>query len=238
MTHFAIYTGADGKKFVGNTTQGPIIEHISRMSGCSVTSNARNAEAEKLLHQIGLHSQAEVIKLHAQGVPGYGPANSVTTSTHCGYNDGVAYPKKRAGAKLSEWEYGFDLNTGKGEIADFISEARKEGLIVTTTYPGSIGEAQHCNIRKAPPAIFDYLIRPLKKGSKGPRVKTVTKMLCVINSPTTHKPYLTGPTRTITDRVSKAIKDFQKDHHQTADGVVGMNTRRQLQSSYAYHKKK
>jgi hypothetical protein len=209
---YAIYEGSGGCRFVAGDRLGPIIARISKASGCRVTTVAR-----------------------ARGAAGYGPANSESTSTHCGFNDGTAYPKLPARFPLRWWMWGMDLEIP--DIPRFIREARKEGMIVTLTYPHSRGEAQHCNFRKEPPSWTLYMSRPLKKGSKGPRVAAVTKALCRI--PDAHgAPYLSEPSSTMTDRVVQAVRAFQRDHHQVADGVVGVATRRQVSRSDAYHRRK
>lgn len=233
---YKIYVGASGSKFVANTKIGPVIEHCSRTSGCEVTRVYAGADATALVHSVGLHTQAEVIVLHAQGVPGYGPANPTDQSTHCERNDGVAYPNWPKRMWLPWWGCGMDLKIA--EIANFIAEAAREHNMVTRTYPHSVGEAQHCNFRRAPVLPNIWKIRPLHHGSKGARVRFVTRMLAKIPFGTKGRAYLGEPSNTMTDRIVLAVKDFQREHHQKQDGIIGVQTRAQIVAAYRYHKKR
>jgi Putative peptidoglycan binding domain len=221
MASFVIFEGAGGGRFVGEPGFGDLVADISRRSGVRVNSHARDEEAEPLLHQIGLHSQAEVIRFHEQGVAGYGPANPVERSTHCRRNDGVAYPG-RPGAKLKKYQRGIDT----ANSPRFCEEARKDGFIATVTYPHSVGEAQHVNFRKQPKfsPLLTWKIRPLKRGMRGQRVNRVTRILVTLG-------YLTvayQKRNSFDSTVDRAVRHFQRDHHQKPDGVVGAHTRAQL----------
>lgn len=232
---YKIFTDCNGHRFVANSKLGPVVAAISRKSGCGVTRVYAGADATALVHSVGLHTQAEVIYLHSVGTPGYGPANPVNRSTHCEFNDGVAYPNWPAGWAVPWWGCGMDLYIP--DIPDFIRVAVQQHNLVTRTYPNSRGEAQHCNFRRAPRLPSVWKTRPLKRGSKGRRVRSITRMLCKI--PDKHGVlYLTEPANTITTRVEDAIKKFQRDHHQKSDGIVGIQTRSQILASYHYHKKK
>lgn len=236
---YRVYAGASGQRFVANTKLGPIVAHISRVSGCEVTRVYAGQDAAALVHSVGLHTQAEVIAMHAAGVPGYGPANPVSRSTHCERNDGVAYPRWPAGFWVPWWGCGMDLKIA--EIGAFIAEAAREHSLVTRTYPGSVGEAQHCNFRKAPRGLRAkvnlWKTRPLRRGSKGARVRFITRMLCRIPDKNGRR-YLFEPSNTVTHRVESAIAAFQRDHHQKVDGIVGVQTRAQIVASYRWHKRK
>ncbi len=114
----------------------------------------------------------------------------------------------------------------RDRVAAFIAAAAKHGFLVTRTYPASVLEAQHVNFRKEPKLRYlQWRIRPLKKGSKGPRVRWLTRTLCVVKDPDTEQPYLDEPSMTFTSRVEKAVKSFQFDHHITTDAIVGLRTR-------------
>lgn len=232
---YRIFTDCNGHDFVANTKIGPVIVDISRKSGCGVTRVYAGADATALIHRCGLHTQAEVIYLHSIGTPGYGPANPVNRSTHCEFNDGVAYPRWPAGFPLPTWGCGMDLYIP--DIPDFIRVAAQQHNLVTRTYPYSRGEAQHCNFRRAPRLPNIWKSRPLHHLSQGRRVRWITRMLTAI--PDQHGVhYLTEPSNTYTERVVKAVKKFQADHHQKADGVVGVQTRAQILASYRWHQNK
>jgi hypothetical protein len=226
---FIICEGANGTRFVGEPEFGPIVAHISRMSGVGINSHARDEEAAGLLHELGLHTQQEVIDLHARGVPGYGPANPVDRTTHCRRNDGVAYPHVPVGGELLPWQRGIDTQNSPA----FNAEARKLGYIVTLTYPGESGEAQHVNFHTYPHADENpYPV--LHAGAKGEGVIHLTGALMTIHSPVTHKPYLSHHHVVYSDDVVRVVAQFQKDHHQHPDGVVAAHTWQQIRVSLAY----
>lgn len=237
--HYAIYEDCNKHDFVANKDIGPIIAALSKESGCGVTRVYAGADATALVHKCGLHTQQEVINLHAQGVPGYGPANPVDRSTHCDYNDGIAYRFWRAGKALPWWAEGFDLQIAK--IAAFIAAARRRHDLVTQTYPGAQSEAQHCNFRRLPKSILNplriWIKRPLKHGSTGTRVRFITRMLARIPDKQGHM-YLSRSSNRMTSEVVAAVEKFQRQHHQKVDGKVGIATRHQIVASAAYHKRK
>lgn len=78
--------------------------------GTLYNSIYRGSDAAGILHAHGHHTQAEVIQLHAEGVPGFGPADPVDLSSHCLYNDGLVAPHRPVGSKIPGWECGFDVN--------------------------------------------------------------------------------------------------------------------------------
>ena len=121
----------------------------------------------------------------------------------------------------------------------FCDEARRQGFTVTATYPGSPKEAQHGNFRKQPKLnVWD--VRPLREGSSGPRVSLVVRLLWQVRDPQTGKPYLdprVKPKGKFIPQVTAAVKAFQRDHHQTDDGVVGIHTIRALRAAARKAKK-
>lgn len=226
---FHVYHGAEGSRFVGDSKLGPIVAAISVKSGVGINSHARDQSAAAMLHSIGLHTQAEVIVLHARGVPGFGPANPVSRTTHCRYNDGVAYRMWPPGFRIPWWARGIDTRNS----ARFCEVAREMGWTVTLTYPGSPGEGQHVNLRKLPHPlrISIWEKRPLKRGAKGARVRAVTRILARLG-------YLQHTMDEYTAGVVKAVEKYQKEHHQKPDGIVGLHTRRQLETSNRQYKKR
>lgn len=113
-----------------------------------------------ILHAHGKHTQQEVIDLHAQGVPGYGPANSVTTTTHCCFNDGVAYPNRPVGAHLPWWCCGFDVPDLY--VVRMERAAARIGWHVHRPY-SSGSEYHHLNFSQRPGRwriIYDHLFSP------------------------------------------------------------------------------
>jgi len=108
------------------------------------------------------------------------------------------------------------------------------------TYPASPLEAQHINFRKQP-KINLWAVRPLKAGSRGPRVGIVVRLLWEIEDPQTGKPYLNPqvhPHGQMTPNVVAAVKAFQHDHHQREDGTVGIHTIRALRAALRLQRKR
>ncbi len=202
------------------------IHEIKRLSGASLNSCYRGADAEGMLARLGKKSQRQ---LYAMFLAGRGnPANPPGRSTHELRNDGVAYRYLPAGVPLRYWMVGMDWNDPPAAMA----AARKRGWTATTTYPGVAREAQHINLRHEPK--FN-VVRPLKIGSKGPRVRQLTGRLAYLG-------YLPGidprkGTGGFGPKVEAAVKAFQRKHHQTADGIVGPHTQRQILESVAHTKK-
>lgn len=120
---------------------------IRRASGVPFNSIYRGEDAKGILHEHGLHTQAEVIQLHARGVPGYGPADPVRRSSHCLYNDGVVAPHRPVGAKLDGWEVGFDVNDA--DVPRVEAALRELGFEFKRVYhTGS--EYHHFNLTRKP----------------------------------------------------------------------------------------
>lgn len=208
---FRIYTGAGGRRFVGEEGQGELVEAISRASGAAINSNARDQAAAAQLHSIGLHTQQEVINLHAQGVPGFGPANPVNLTTHCRFNDGAAYRTFRVGARLPKRGRGVDTQNTPA----FMAEANRRGFHFFLTYPGSVGERQHTNEARTSWGRRVVGSAPtLKRGSHGRYVRRLTYRLKWLG-------WQEAVGGRFGENVEEAVKGFQKANHLTADGVVG-----------------
>lgn len=224
MRRFQLYEGHAGR-FVGDRKLGPLVAEISKAAECRVNSHARDKRAASLLHAIGQHTQAEVIDLHAQGVPGYGPANPVSRTTHCRRNDGVAYPLP-AGVLLPWWGRGIDVDINRRN--EFCAEARKRGWVVTPTYPGAVGEAQHVNFRRVPRIVLP----PLKRGSHGPRVRRLNRALVYLHRPDGES-YLTKELSSshFNAATDRAVRRFQRDHGLADDGTVGIHTQRAIRAA-------
>ena len=103
----------------------PVFRKLKAVSGCTYNSIDRSDEAAPILHRNGKSTQSEVIRKHAEGVPGFGPANPVDESTHCRRNDGVAYPNLPRKAKLKPWQVGFDVDDD--QVDDVIRAADELG---------------------------------------------------------------------------------------------------------------
>lgn len=161
-----------------------------------------------------LSSQAELFSGFAAGLPGFNPANRPGQSTHERRNDGVAYPGP-VGMPLRYWQVGIDSSNSPLALA----RARERGWVATLTYPGSPREAQHINFRKEPLLV---VFRPLKKGSRGRRVSTLTARLAYLG-------YDVERTGGFGDRVEAAVKHFQRDWQLPRDGQVGVHTQKQLE---------
>jgi hypothetical protein len=240
-----IFTGAQGSRFVCDDDGGfgDAVAAISLRADAPITSCAREAAAGPFLRELGKMSQNELYDCfkawkaarphrcpdHCHG--NCNPANAPNQSTHERFNDGKAYLFWPPFLKIPVWARGIDVQ--RDRVAAFCEEARREGFVVTLTYPGSDKEAQHVNFRKKP-RIDIWSISPLKQGSSGPRVRLVVRLLWGINDPQTAKPYLDPhihPNGKFTASVTSAVKAFQADHHLPANGVVEIHTIRALQGA-------
>ncbi len=70
---------------------------------------------------------------------------------------------------------------------------------------------------------FPPAFKPLRRGSRGPRVKKYTRRLAFIHRPGA-RAYLTRWYWRYKRPVEEAVKLFQKDHDLKADGVIGPKT--------------
>jgi len=125
----------------------PVFRKLKAKSGCTYNSIDREDAAAGILHKYGKHTQAEVIKLHEEGVPGFGPANPVNETSHCRFNDGVVRPDLPAGARLPAWQVGFDVDDD--QVDDVIRAAHELGWDVFQPY-SSGSEKHHLNFRRKP----------------------------------------------------------------------------------------
>jgi hypothetical protein len=105
-----------------------------------------NPHTAALLHRLGLHTQEEIIRLHAEGVPGYGPANPVNLSSHCGYSDGISYPDiPRYGRLPKTWMLGMDATF----MSELVQVANAVGYWLVQPYDSG-SEEHHGNLRRDP----------------------------------------------------------------------------------------
>lgn len=215
----------------------PLLREIASEIGCSYNSIYRGTDARRLLEANGKHDQAW---LYAHLPPGV--ANPPGRSTHELRSDGQAYAGP-VGRRLRWWQCGIDLDDR--HVAAFIRAASKRGWSAHVTYPGSAVEAHHVNLTRAPHISMAlwFKWRPVRHGQKAKtgRPRWVVKRLRFLASPKDHERYLKPhgkPPGRIDDHVVAAIKRFQRDHHQKADGIVGMHTYRQMRASYRSQKAK
>lgn len=195
------------------------IRKVKQISGAHLNSCDRSPEAEPILQQYGKHSQQQLYDAFINHQPGAHPANPPGRSTHERRNDGVAYPGP-AGEQLEYWQVGMDWDNPPAATA----AARTLGWIATVTYPGSVGEAQHVNFRREP----ETGIPSANPGDDGADVQKITHVLATIHSPVNRQPYLPEAFPHYGPQVIAAVKRFQTEHHQTADGIVGPHTATQL----------
>lgn len=209
---------------------------VKSATGATLTSCLRTQDAVNYARSQGctLSSQAELYDGFRRGLPGYNPANPPGKSTHELLNDGVAFPGF-AGAPLRYWQVGQDWGTGQAARL-VVAAARSRGWQATITYPSNPREQHHVNFRKEP------LLRvfvPLKRGSHGRRVRRLRHALGFVHSPKTGKPYLAHPGKhtRFGENTEAAVRRYQREHGQAADGVYGQATHRQLKVSVRHAKK-
>ncbi len=245
-----VFTGAGGSKFVCDDDGGfgDTVVAMSMRANAPITSCAREVAAEPFLVELGKMSQKQLFDCFTQFDKtkvcperchgNCNPANAPGASTHERFNDGKAYRFWPRFMKLPVWARGIDVQ--RDRVDAFCAEARREGFVVTLTYPGVVKEAQHVNFRKKP-TIDLWSIRPLKQGSSGLRVRLVVRLLWGIRDPQTSKPYLDPqihPNGKFTAQVATAVKAFQGDHHLPVNGVVEIHTIRALQGARRLQKAK
>lgn len=195
---------------------------LKAASGCAFASIYRGTDAADLLAQCGKHDQAWLYNNLPPGV-----ANPPGHSTHELFNDGVAYPGPD-GMKLEYWQVGLDIDDA--HVEGFCAAARGRGWVATITYPGSAVEHHHVNFRFEPHAAPPF--KPLRHGSRGPRVVRLTRRLHFIHHPGGHA-YLHRRYWKFKDPVVAAVKDFQRDHKNLrVDGVVGIHTHEQIERTF------
>lgn len=217
--------------FAGNVAPEklvPLLTVVQQDTGCTYTSIYRGKPARKLLAKLGKHDQTFLFE--HQNDPGFNPANPPGTSTHELRSDGVAYRGPR-GRPLRWWQCGIDVDDAHVEA--FIRSCNKHGWHAHITYPNSVLEHHHVNLTRPPKYSLAVMwrARPVKRGSGGPRARWVVRTLRYIKDPQTHKPYLAPrgtPSKRIWAQQENAIKRFQRDHHQKGDGIVGLQTYRQM----------
>lgn len=126
----------------------PTLRKILAASGARLQSCYRGDDAERLLHQLGKHSQQELFDAWRHREPGANPANRPGFSTHELRNDGKAYTRWPRGARIPWWACGLDVDDA--HVGAFIHEAAKRGFTVSRTYPDVKREFHHLNFRKPP----------------------------------------------------------------------------------------
>lgn len=204
----------------------PVLRKIKSETGCVYQSIYRGIDARALLARCGKHDQTWLWQHMPPGV-----ANPPGRSTHELRNDGAAY-RGWAGMPLRYWQCGIDVDNA--HVRSFIRAAAKHGWTSTITYPSSPVEYHHVNFRKEPRFT---ILKPLRRGSKGARVVTLTRRLAFIKDPQGHH-YLDHKYYTFTSAVERAVRRYQNDHHQHVDGIAGVQTMRQLDASTRYWKKR
>lgn len=208
------------------TKLAPVLRQIKNDTGCVYQSVYRGTDARVLLERCGKHDQLWLYTHLPRGV-----ANPPGRSTHELRNDGVAY-RLPAFVPLPYWCCGIDVDNA--HVRAFIQAAARHGYLAAITYPNSAVEYHHVNFRKEP--FFRIRKKYWKLGDKGSTVVKLSRRLAFVNSPHTHRPYLDHAYQTFTSAVQQAVKQFQTDHHQKADGVYGPQTAYQLGVSTRYWK--
>lgn len=209
----------------------PVLRELKADTGAVLNSCYRGHDANALLKQLGKKSQKELYEGWVARRPGFNPANPPGRSTHELRNDGVAFPGP-VGMPLPWYAVGIDISNPGGVCA----AAAKRGFTATVTYPNNSREKHHINFRKEPK--LAKVAPVLKKGSKGPLVAALTRRLAFVKSPDDRKPYLAHAQRTFDDKVEAAVRRYQAEHEQKADGIVGPQTARQLGASVRWWKLK
>jgi hypothetical protein len=205
-----------------------VLSEIAEAIGCTYASLYRGEDPNAQKYLDGgppgyKHNQAWIYANYPPGV-----ANPPGRSTHELFNDGAAYPGF-AGEKLEPWQLGIDVDDA--HVQAFISEARRRGWVVTITYPGSAVEYHHVNFRFKPHTAPPF--KPLHHGSRGSRVIKLSRRLHFIRH-RTGAPFLSRRYFKFKLEVVEAVKEFQREHKLTADGVVGTHTHEQIERTFRH----
>lgn len=164
-----------------------------------------------------LSSQPELYALFLAGRGN--PANPPGQSTHELRNDGAAYAVP-VRWPLRYWQVGIDNSNSPLLCA----RARARRWIATLTYPNSSSERQHVNFRREP---ILKVFRPLKRGSRGPRVAAMTRALHYLG----FLHVSAKGTGKFGESVEDALREFQRSYHLPVDGVYGVHTAAQLKTA-------
>jgi hypothetical protein len=205
----------------------PVVEKVAAASGATLLSCYRGKDAEAILHANNKMSQDELYRNWLRDPLHWNPANQPGFSTHELRSDGIAYAVPR-GARLPYWCVGQDWSNASGVVRAYAAL----NFVASVTYPTNPRELHHVNLRREP-KVNIWKFRPLELGMTGWRVKRVQRYLGKIKDPNTGKIYFArSPGKTFGPRLEEAVVAFQKDHMQKPDGIVGIQTYRQLQTSY------
>lgn len=210
----------------------PLLLTIKNETGCVYQSVYRGTDRNAAQYLTGAppcskHTQTWIYAHYPPGV-----ANPPGRSTHELKNDGAAYAGW-AGMPLHWWQCGIDIDDA--HVASFIEHCARHGWHAHITYPTSRVEYHHVNLTKPPRITF---FKPLKRGANGRRVRQMTNRLSHVRSPVDHKPYIAHRWNHFGAVAEQALKHFQKEHYQKADGIYGPQTDKQLRAAYRNAKKK
>lgn len=219
------------------------VREVKRRSGATLVSCDRSQEAEPILRRNGKMSQRQLWDGWLHRRPGFNPANPPGRSTHERRNDGVAYPGW-AGMPLRYYQVGMDWDIP--HVHAVVRAFAQIGWTAVVTYPTSARERQHVNVRRKGRDFSPFKL--LKRGSNGTRVGWLRWALGYVHDPDTDRPYLAPKQRVkaLTKKEARhfgasmqdALKRYQHDHGQKADGVYGPQTSRQLHASVRFRKRK
>jgi lysozyme len=217
----------------------PAVLEGKRRSGQLLNSCFRGKEARAILHQLGKMDQDQLWEGFRRGLPGFNPANPPGFSTHECFNDGPAFPQFRRGARIPDEFVGQDWTNAWKVVQAY----RAMGVNAALTYPNSVREKQHVNIRAIPKNIHPPLeIGDGRHGGGGirKRVERMTYRLSYIATPHSGGKgrYLDGRRERFDAETEKALKHFQRDHGLTPDGIYGPMSEHQLDLAYAHWKKR
>ena len=213
------------------------IRALKAATGAVLTSGLRGQPAVDFARSKGctLSSQPELYQGFISGRPGFNPANPPGRSTHELRSDGVAFAGP-PGRLLLYWQFGQDWSNAPAVV----EAASRRKWTATITYPDNPREGHHINFRRKP--ILNVWVF-IKRGARGPRALRLKRALYYVHSPKDGGRYLglqpKGKGRfTFGAEAERALKRFQREHHQKADGVYGRQTARQLRVAVRREKRR
>lgn len=182
----------------------------------------RGSDAAPILNRHDKHTQPQIWQAYLNGTAAsigvIGIPNRPGRSTHECRSDGVAY-RGPVGRKLDDWQCGMDWPNNS--IGAVMAAFRSFGERPFHPYASGV-EYHHVNLLAAPKVANSFL--PLHPGQVHRWHVSSGLFVFILTTRLKNCGYLKQRTSTFDGHVEQAVKNFQKQHHMTVDGIVGDHT--------------